>query len=489
MPIIGMSKSIIKNTIAKMTLNVFNIIVPILIYPYIYRVLSAKSVGFIDYSTTLYTYFSLVGLLGIYNYGLREISRYRDNHVKTFWVFRNLFVIGLISNIIISILYYLFVFFLIKDPILKKIMYVQGIMIIGQVFYIEWMNEAHEDYGFITIKTIIIRILSIFSIFVFVTSNKDYYIYVIITSITYIINNVISFIHVKKFITLNPKQLFQHLDLLPFLPSLFLILILNNTNLLYTIADKTILGTFFNAESVAYYGVGQKVSEMIRILFLSLVSVTIPRMSYYLENDSTAYKQGIIRLTRTTILTIAPVVFGVYALSDNIVLLFSGEQYLAAIPTLKIFAFRIIVISTEAIIYNQIIFLFRKEKFLMLINAGCGLLNVLLDLIFLKILTPEIAVATTIFCEIIFQIICLIYIKKTLNIETGLLKSYNLRYILLSLFFIPIILFIKNNMHNTISIIIVSILSCACFYISVLYLIKDDMAQQLFHRLTHKKDI
>ena len=95
-----MSKSIIKNTIAKMTLNVFNIIVPILIYPYIYRVLSAKSVGFIDYSTTLYTYFSLVGLLGIYNYGLREISRYRDNHVKTFWVFRNLFVIGLISNII-----------------------------------------------------------------------------------------------------------------------------------------------------------------------------------------------------------------------------------------------------------------------------------------------------------------------------------------------------------------------------------------------------
>lgn len=54
-----MSKSIIKNTIAKMTLNVFNIIVPILIYPYIYRVLSAKSVGFIDYSTTLYTYLVL----------------------------------------------------------------------------------------------------------------------------------------------------------------------------------------------------------------------------------------------------------------------------------------------------------------------------------------------------------------------------------------------------------------------------------------------
>ena len=78
-----MKNSIISNTISKSALNVFSIIVPLLIYPYIYRIFSANTVGKMDYATTIFTYFSLVGLLGIYNYGLREIARKRDSKEET----------------------------------------------------------------------------------------------------------------------------------------------------------------------------------------------------------------------------------------------------------------------------------------------------------------------------------------------------------------------------------------------------------------------
>lgn len=115
-----MKNSIISNTISKSALNVFNIIVPLLIYPYIYRIFSANTVGKMDYATTIFTYFSLVGLLGIYNYGLREIARKRDIKEETNYIFKNLFVLGVISNIVVFIIYFLFVYYTINDSVLKK---------------------------------------------------------------------------------------------------------------------------------------------------------------------------------------------------------------------------------------------------------------------------------------------------------------------------------------------------------------------------------
>lgn len=48
--------------------------------------------------------------------------------------------------------------------------------------------------------------------------------------------------------------------------ALFLILLLNNTNLLYTLLDRFMLGLKSDIY-VAYYGVGQKLSDMLKAFF------------------------------------------------------------------------------------------------------------------------------------------------------------------------------------------------------------------------------
>lgn len=480
------SNSILVNTISKGALNIFNIIVPILIYPYIYRILSSNTVGKIDYASTIFTYFSLVGLLGIYNYGLREIARKRDSLLEVNKIFKNLFVLGLISNAIVFVIYAIFVYYAISDPILKKIMYVQGLGIIGQMIYIEWVNEANEDYTFITIKTMLIRIVSICCIFLFVKQDSDFYIYVSITTATLIINNIISFVHIRKYVNLSICQLFNGIEIKPLIIPLTTILILNNTNLLYTVADKTILGIYKPAEEVAYYGIGQKVSEMVRILFLSLVYVMIPRLSYYLDNNFNAYKKGIKKIMKINIIIIAPVAFGLLALSKDIVLLFAGKQYVEAIPSMQVFSLRVLILSTEAIVYNQIIFLFRKEGFLMKANAICGVLNVILDLSIINFLDSTSAIFTTILCEITFQCLCYIYISKNIKIEMGLFNLSNLKYILLAMLFIPLVTGIKYINLSSIISTTTCIAACFILYIGVLLLIKDQTTINIVHTILNK---
>lgn len=100
-----MGQSVLKNLLAKSTLSVFNILIPFLILPYVYRVLGPEKVGDVEYGTTLYTYFGLFGLLVIYNYGLREISINRNDREKVGVICSNLFYIGFISNILFFVLY------------------------------------------------------------------------------------------------------------------------------------------------------------------------------------------------------------------------------------------------------------------------------------------------------------------------------------------------------------------------------------------------
>ena len=94
-----MGLKIIHNVLAKGGLTIFNLILPLAVMPYIYRVLDPHDLGMIEYATAIVTYFSIFGMLGIYNYGLREMSSIRNNLNSCAFLYRQLFTIGVLSNI------------------------------------------------------------------------------------------------------------------------------------------------------------------------------------------------------------------------------------------------------------------------------------------------------------------------------------------------------------------------------------------------------
>lgn len=477
-----MAKSIVKNLFAKGILSIFNALIPLLIIPYVYRILGPDIIGKIEYATALYTYFGLLGLLGIYNYGLREVSRYRNDKAKISDLYRNLFAIGFISNLFFFVVYELIVFFFIENAQLRQIMYLLGLQLIAQIFYVEWVNEAYEDFRFITVKTIIIRLLSVAGIFLVVHQPQDYLLYVWIFVGVIFFNNLLSFLHVGKYVSLNFK-VGNKLNIWPYLFPLFIVLVLNNTNILYTLADRTMLGMYTNADQVAYYSVGQKISEMMKILLLSVAYVALPRMSLYLEENHQLYQASVRKLMHLVLMLMLPISMGMFLLAEPIVMLFAGREYAGAIPAMQVFAIRMVFTGIESILYNNIIFLHRKEKTLLLFNLCCGGLNVLFNFFFLKSFSPFVAILITLCCEVIFQLLCLRYIKHVLQLGTGIFDKENLRYLLLALSFIPIVGLLRLLTHNFYSIICCSILLCGGFYIAMLLLLKDQVMRDIKDRL------
>ncbi|MDR1183147.1 MAG: flippase [Bacteroidales bacterium] len=477
--------SILKNVFAKGLLNVFNILIPFLIMPYVYRLLGPENMGYIEYGATIFQYFGLLGLLGIYNYGLREISAHRNNKEKVGEIYRNLFIIGIVSNLFFLLIYTGFIFHFIANERLQLVLYIYGGNFIAQIFYIEWVNEAYEKFRFITIKTIIIRLLSVIAIFLLIKNPSDYLFYICVLVVTLLLNNVVSFFYARKYITLD-KNIFTVLKLRSYVLPLLFILVLNNTNILYTIADRAMLGAYSTYENVAFYALGQKIVDMVKALLLSIVFVTLPRLSFYLKEDKQLYETNIKKIMQLILMLVLPCGIGMLMLSEQIVQIFAGSQYLPAIPVLRVFAVRLILMAIESILYNQIIFLHRKEKILVILNLICGGLNVILNFIFLRQLTPFVAITTTLATEIIFETLCLIYIKKKLHITTGLFVKGNIKYVLLSLLFIPVIFALKYIVINQYLFVCLSLLTCTMLYVFGLSITKDAVFVEIKNRIIRR---
>ena len=81
-------KSIKKNYIFSLIARIVALLVPLIITPYVSRILEPDGVGVCSYVASIVSYFVLFANLGIETFALREISINRDNkdYIKKFAV-------------------------------------------------------------------------------------------------------------------------------------------------------------------------------------------------------------------------------------------------------------------------------------------------------------------------------------------------------------------------------------------------------------------
>uniref|UniRef100_UPI0025B97B94 flippase n=1 Tax=Bacteroides sp. TaxID=29523 RepID=UPI0025B97B94 len=349
--------SIVKNSLYKGLLNIFNMVIPIIVTPYIYRVLSPSAMGEYDYANTIYSYFNLFGLLGIVTYGIRELSRNRDDQEYVRKTYSALFSIGIISNLICFLIFAAFSYFAFHDnSSMFTLLIILSLNLISNFFNTEWINEAFEDFRFIAIKTAIIRLIYVVCIFIFIKSSEDIWIYALMVTISNFLNYIISFFYSRKYTKFSVFSFsFDWAMIKKVLPFLFFILLLENSGMLYTVLDRIMLGTYTTSDNVAYYSVSQRIMEIIRVLLATLTYVSLPRLSYYLGKDENLYTDYLNKLYTTNMMLSIPLVIGLSLISKDIVILFAGSKYTAASLPLIIFSIRIVTLMIESVTSQQVL--------------------------------------------------------------------------------------------------------------------------------------
>ncbi|WP_455622967.1 oligosaccharide flippase family protein, partial [Parabacteroides sp.] len=177
-----------KNTAYSAILTTANYIFPLIIYPYISRVLGVTNIGICNFVDSIINYFTLFAMMGINTVAIREVACCKNDKVRLSKVFSSLFLLNLVTTVIMIGLLIASIYLVPEFREYKKLMYIGTSKLLFNALLIEWLYKGLEKFRYITIRTILVRCAYVVSVFLFVRRADDYPIYYALLSSIIIIN-------------------------------------------------------------------------------------------------------------------------------------------------------------------------------------------------------------------------------------------------------------------------------------------------------------
>lgn len=419
--------SIKKNFMMNVVLTMSSFIFPLITFPYASRVLLSSGTGKVSFATSIISYFSMFAQLGIPTYGIRACAQIRDNKEELTRTCHELLFINAITNV----LSYLALFFALKYvPRLQndKLLYV----IISSTIFLtsigmEWLYKALEQYTYITIRSILFKLLAMIAMFVFVRKETDYVIYGAITILASSVSNVMNLLNAHKYIGfkwIGNYNIKRHLKPI----GIFFAMACATT--VYTHLDVIMLGFLASDNDVGYYNAAIRIKTILVSIVTSLGQVLLPRVTYYFNNGRkeefktiTGKALSFVFLVATP-LTVYFILFASYG-----ILFLSGRSFLGSIIPMQIIMPTVLLIGITNVLGIQILIPTGREN----VVLYSEILGACVDIVINAFLIPQYASSGAAIGTLVAEFAVLLVQYFSLRNEmTEVIKSINYMDIVLA---------------------------------------------------------
>lgn len=168
------TKSLKINTVLNVIKQLCSVLFPLITIPYVTRILQATNYGKVNFGSSIVSYFTLIAAFGITNYSIREGGQIRNDKEKFAKFANEIFTINLLSTCIAYSGLILVLFISPKIRSYSILILIQSITIILSTLGANWINTIFEDYLFITLRYIVMQVVSLVLLFLFVHTPDDY---------------------------------------------------------------------------------------------------------------------------------------------------------------------------------------------------------------------------------------------------------------------------------------------------------------------------
>lgn len=409
-------KSIKVNSILNIIKTISSIIFPLFTFPYVSRVLQPENVGKVNFGSSFVSYFSLIASLGITTYAIRECSAVRGDKKKLGEKASQIFSINVCTTIVAYVLLGLSLIFFRKLDSYRTLIIIQSTAILFTTWGADWLNSAMEDFKFITIRSIGFQFISLILMFILVHQPNDYYKYAAITVLSSCGANITNIIYRRKYCTVRfTKDMHWQEHFTPIL--LLFVMILAQT--IFNSSDITMLGLMKGDYEVGIYSTAHKIEGIIAQVVSSLAWVVMPRMSAYFAEGNYEKINALLRKVFNILVFIGvPAIAGSIVLSNEIVLIVGGVSYLASALPLDIlmmsFGFSLL---GGSFLGNMVLLPSKNEKTYMYICCVATVINVVLNLILIRLWGAVAAAGTTAFCSFLMMLMMVATRDKRIRMD------------------------------------------------------------------------
>ena len=478
-----MSKSLKLNAFFNVVRNVLRLIFPLITFPYVSRVLMPEGIGKVNFANSIVMYFYTIASLGIGSYGIREAAKIRNDRLALAKFTKEMLSINMVSTLVSYILLAASLVFVKKFESYRILIIVNSSSIILNTIGFEWLYSALEEYGYITLRSIIFQIVSLALTFILVRNSDDVVNYALVSVISNVGSNVCNLIHARRYLDLKTKV---KLEIKKHLKPIFLLFFSSIAITVFSILDTSMVGFIKDDVEVGYYTSASKIIRMIRDLFPAISTVMFARVSYYVGTKETQkIKEVTGQIFNLFYALSIPICMGFILLMKPILLLMCGSEFLPAVAVGQVMAPLVILSSISGYLSGAVLISFGREKIYMYVEVGAALLDIVLNFAFIPKYGALGAGIATLITELVMFIVFHISVKN--EISGVKIKKALVQYIISSVIMALVVYMeIKYLPLSPILQILLGAVSGALIYFVILVIMKNEFLQSSLNNLKLK---
>lgn len=451
------------------------VLTPLLTAPYLARVIGADGVGIYSYFNNIATYFAMFAMLGLTNYGNRYIARVRDNQSELNYIFSSIYYMQVVLGVIVSIFYILYTLFLVQNN--QIVRWILFLPVLSTLINLTWFYWGLEDFSITVTRSIVIKLITLVSIFTFVKEKEDIWKYCLILSAGTFIGNIPLVLLLRQYVRLvrvDYRDIIKHIK-----PNLVLFIPILSVSV-YRTMDKMMLGWLSTYSDVGYYENADKIINICLGFINALGQVMLPKSANLIANGKIEESNRlIVKSFNFSSLFCAAMVFGIIGVADVFVPVFFGMEFLTTIWIMQLLAPNLFLLAWGNVLKTQLLMPRGRDKTYITATLAGAIVNVIINLLLIPSLKGVGAAIGTISAELISLLYILCAVKLDFCLKS---VSTSLKYILSGLIMMVIILVVKKSVTISIRGLIILVIIGALVYIVeciIMMLMKDRLLLEI----------
>jgi PST family polysaccharide transporter len=382
-------------------------LIPLIIYPYLIRVLGKEKYGIIIFAQAIIGYLVILVSFGFNASATKDVSINRNDKQKLSEIVSSVLIIKFFLLIISFIIVIITLNFIQQAHDYYILFILTMWLVIYEFIFPIWYFQGIEKMKYITYFTLINKLFFLFLIFLLIKSPAHYLRIPVINALGSMLAGICSLYIIFK--QHEIKFQFQKFKILKEYFRESIPLFLSSVSVtLFVQANKVIIGAYLGMAEVAYYDLAEKIVQLLKTPQILITQAIFPKTSKD-KNTSFIKKMMLLSISIALFLFLLTQIF-----AYKIILLLGGLDMLSAVKLLRVLSTVIIFVylsqytSVHTILANGYNTIWMK---LVLLTGAVYLVLVLL-LCFLNKITALHLVYVSLLSELCMLIYSYYYSKK-----------------------------------------------------------------------------
>lgn len=418
---------ITKNYIYNLIFQLIAMFIPLLLSPFLTRVLGAEKLGVYSFVTSCANIIVTVGLLGTYNYGCRQIAYYRDDTTKCGRVYNQIFSLRLYLGILLSVVY---IVWSILEHEYTVYFLLYNTWVLSMIIDPSWYFVGQEDMKSTVVKNTAIKIITMLLIFVCVHKDNGLFVYVGVMGVGALLGNVWLYFQLGKF---NIKHYITKENIKEHFSGALALFWPQVASLLYLQVDKIMLRYLSgDISNVSFYDYSEKIVTIPLTIITTLSTVMMPRIANeYAKNNHESVRSLLIRAGGFSLMLAMPMMVGMAVCSNKLIPWYLGDDYSPSIFIIVLLSPLILTNSLAGISGNQYLVATNQTNLLLKAYVSAAVCNIIINVATIPFFGCGGAAVATIISSTISVIIQYYYMHKQVGVKEYLM--YGIRYFVYSI--------------------------------------------------------